>query len=111
MTPVKATIILITFCICGLLFCAIGLYFKSKKYLGALQEASATPEKANFAKAACILCGNISIGLGGFTIICGIITKLMPELFSYLALTYVIVLIVAFLIIIGKTSNGEKDKH
>lgn len=112
MTAQKATIILIAFCLCGLVFMALGLFLKSQKYLNSLQASFDTPQKAQDAVKSGKLCGSIAMGIGGFTLICGIITKLMPELFSYLALVYVIVLIIAFILIFSsiKINNGSNDE-
>lgn len=107
MSESKALVILISFCVFGLIFMAAGMYFLSEKYLGALKNASGSEEKAKAAVKSGRTCGYVSLGLGGFTVFCGIFAKLMPGIFSYLALAYVIVLIIAFVIITCTIKNKK----
>ena len=93
MTPQKQIIILVAFSLAGLIFIFQGIYFLSKKYQNALKE---TQNSENSAK----ILGYISLAIGFLTIFCGIILKIIPQVFQYLSLFYVIFLIASFSVII-----------
>ena len=100
MTPQKQIIILVAFSLAGLIFIFQGIYFLSKKYQNALKETQNSEKgKKNSENSAKIL-GYISLAIGFLTIFCGIILKIIPQVFQYLALFYVIFLIVSFSVII-----------
>lgn len=112
----KESIILIAFLICGILFLLAGMYFLSNKFLQSLQEAASSPEKQKAALLSGKISGYVSLGIGGFTVFCGIITKLMPQIFQYLAIAYVIILIAGFIILsasikIPKTTDNSENNH
>ena len=100
MTPQKQIIILVAFSLAGLIFIFQGIYFLSKKYLNALKVTKKSEKgKKNSENSAKIL-GYISLAIGFLTIFCGIILKIIPQVFQYLALFYVIFLIASFSVII-----------
>lgn len=96
-------IILITFSfIAGLCFSVIGFYFLSNHFIDKIKEAS--PDKSEKGIKNCIFrckgSGYVSISFGALTIMWGILLILFPTLVPALALTYMIFLIIAFLILV-----------
>lgn len=83
----------------GLAFISVGIYFISEQYQRKIAKSVIDDKKENQIKKTAKLCGFISIGIGSFTIFCGLICKFLPELFSIMSLFYVILLIVGFILI------------
>lgn len=84
------------FIVAGLVFLALGFYFSSKSYQKALAESRETPEEKEKAVIMGKLCGIIALALGGLTVAAGIIIKVLPQLFHYLAFAYILALIACF---------------
>jgi hypothetical protein len=83
MEHIKFVFLLILFSAVGLVFCGVGLYFLSERYL---ENYSG---KKSIVKAA----GLVSLALGILTVIMGIIMYVQPELLEYLVIFYLVVLI------------------
>lgn len=97
---------MIAFIVVGIIFLAAGFYFSSKTYLQALSDAHETDEEKRHAVISGKLCGTISLALGGLTVASGIAIKVVPKLFHYMALIYVLALIACFAALIF--SFGQK---
>ena len=82
MDSTKTLLIMIFFIIFGIVFIATGL------------------KKSRHLVKAGKLCGSVSMGIGAFTVFCGIIAKCFPSVFPFFALLYVIILIISFSLII-----------
>ncbi|MBQ1949427.1 MAG: hypothetical protein II367_04645 [Treponema sp.] len=107
LTDAKAAILLISFVFMGIVFFAAGLYFTSKTFLDSLKKSHETEEDGKRAVKSGKICGYVAMGTGGFTAFCGIITKIMPQIFSCLALVYVLALIAAFTVISRQFPQGN----
>lgn len=95
----KLILVMVLFIIFGLVFIIAGLYFSSEKYLSKIAESVLDEKKSKQIKKTGKLCGYVSISIGSFTIFCGIICKVLPQLFSVMSLFYVIILIIGFSLI------------
>lgn len=99
LTDTKASIVLIAFLFMGIVFFACGFYFTSKTFLQSLKQSQKDDSDKKKIEKSGKICGYVAMGTGGFTVFCGILTKLMPLIFPYLSLVYVLALIAAFTII------------
>ena len=99
MDSTKTLLIMIFFIIFGIVFIA-GLFFVSDAYLKKLSQSVADEKKSGQLVKAGKLCGSVSMGIGAFTVFCGIIAKCFPSVFPFFALLYVIILIISFSLII-----------
>lgn len=99
MSESKLLVLLIVFVMAGAVFIGIGMLFLSERYLKNLSDAYQDGEKGRNAVLSGKVCGFSAIGIGGLTIACGIVMRLVPSAFQYMALVYVIALIAAFLVI------------
>lgn len=88
--------------IAGVAFSAVGVYFLSEKYLNKLNDA--TPEKSpeNFSKnkLRSKTSGYTALGIGALTLTFGIMLLLFPTLAPALAITYMVILMIACLVLI-----------
>lgn len=100
MDSTKTLLIMIFFIIFGIVFIAAGLFFMSDAYLKKLSQSVADEKKSGQLVKAGKLCGSVSMGIGAFTVFCGIIAKCFPSVFPFFALLYVIILIISFSLII-----------
>lgn len=92
----RLTLIMVCFILAGVLFILAGLYFSSKKYQKSLADSHDNADEKTKAVTMGKLCGIISLALGGITVVSGIAIKIVPELFRYLSLFYVLALIACF---------------
>lgn len=72
----------------------------SDGYLKKLSQSVEDVKKSRHLLKAGKLCGSVSMGIGAFTVFCGIIAKFFPSVFPFFALLYVIILIISFSLII-----------
>ena len=100
MDSTKTLLIMIFFIIFGIVFIATGLFFMSDGYLKKLSQSVEDGKKSRHLVKAGKLCGSVSMGIGAFTVFCGIIAKFFPSVFPFFALLYVIILIISFSLII-----------
>ena len=76
-----------------------GFYFMSEGFLNSLRESRKDEESRRLAEYSGRLCGQVATGIGALTIFCGIMTKVFPQIFHFLALFYVIALMIGFMVI------------
>lgn len=76
-----------------------GFYFMSEGFLNSLKESREDEESRRLAEYSGRLCGQVATGIGALTIFCGIMTKVFPQIFHFLALFYVIALMIGFMVI------------
>ena len=76
-----------------------GFYFMSEGFLNSLRESREDEESRRLAEYSGRLCGQVATGIGALTIFCGIMTKVFPQIFHFLALFYVIALMIGFMVI------------
>lgn len=88
--------------IAGVAFSVVGVYFLSGSYLNKLNDA--TPEKSpeNFSKnkLRAKTSGYMGLGIGAATIMFGIMIMLFPTIAPALAITYMVILMIACLVLI-----------
>ncbi|MDE5898962.1 MAG: hypothetical protein K2H09_06845 [Treponemataceae bacterium] len=108
MSGSKATALLIVFVVAGAVFIGVGMLFLSERYLKNLSDAYQDERKRKRAVLSGKICGFAAVGIGGLTIVCGIIVRLVPSVFQYMALVYVIALIAAFLAISSAIKAGGR---
>lgn len=99
LTDEKALVVLICFAAAGLVFMVCGFYFMSEGFLNSLRESREDEESRRLAEYSGRLCGQVATGIGALTIFCGIMTKMFPQIFHFLALFYVIALMIGFMVI------------
>lgn len=96
MNEKNIVVAMIAFIVAGVIFMAVGFYFSSAKYQKALEDSRENAEDKRKAVIMGKLCGIIALALGGLTIAAGIIIKVMPQIFHYLAFVYILALIACF---------------
>ena len=99
MNNTKVLIVMIFFIFVGIIFFVFGMIFLSGKFLTSMGKLFTNEDKNKKSINSSKVYGYISLGIGGLTIFCGIMAKIFPQIFAYLALFYVICLIVSFVII------------
>lgn len=95
----KLIILFILSLFMGVVFIVLGFYFYGKKFLNKLIEASPVKDEKTMKKITLKAKGSayVSFGLGGLTIVWGIVLFCMPAITSILAFVYMIMLIIAFI--------------
>ena len=76
-----------------------GFYFMSEGFLNSLKESREDEGSRRLAEYSGRLCGQVATGISALTIFCGIMTKVFPQIFHFLALFYVIALMIGFMVI------------
>lgn len=99
LTDGKALIILICFSVVGIIFMAAGFYFMSDGFLKSLKESREDEKSRKQIECSGKLCGQVAMGIGALTVFCGVMTKVFPQIFHFLALFYVIALMIGFMVI------------
>lgn len=107
MSEAKLIFVMVVFIVVGIMFLAAGFYFSSKGYLQALADSREDENEKRNAVISGKLCGTIALALGGLTIVSGVCIKLVPKMFHYMALIYVLALIACFAALIF-TFNRKK---
>lgn len=96
---VKILLILILAIIMGIAFFVTGFIFRSQKFIDRLNAAAPVPSAELFKKNEIRAKGSsiVAFGIGGLTLIWGIIVFMLPSLAGILAIVYMVILIFAFL--------------
>lgn len=96
---IKLIVITATFIMAGIIFIAAGIYFSSAAFLNKLEESRTNDEEKIQTVHAGKTSGTTAVCIGTFTVLCGIITAVLPSVFPYLAMIYICALIASFCVI------------
>ena len=89
--------------IAGVAFTAAGVYFLSGSYLNKLNEATPKKSPENLAKnkLRAKASGYVGLGIGSLTIMFGVMLLMFPTIAPALALTYMVILMIACIILVA----------
>lgn len=88
--------------IAGIAFAVAGIYFLSGTYLNKVNEAAPEKSPENLAKnkMRAKTSGYVGLGIGALTIMFGIMLMMFPGIAPVLALTYMVILMIACIVLV-----------
>lgn len=100
MSEYKLILLMILLFVVGALFFVVGMYLNTNSFLDKLARATGSEEKGQKIKRGGKICAFISMGIGAFSIVCGGLIKLFPQIVMILSLLYVFLMMICLAIIV-----------
>ena len=97
MSQDKTILLMVLLFVAGALFFVVGLYLHSNSFLERLADSMGNEEKGKRIKKVGKICALISMGIGAFSIVCGGLIKLFPQIIMMLSLLYVFLMMICLL--------------
>lgn len=100
MSQDKTILLMVLLFVAGVLFLVVGFYLNTNSFLDKLAQSTGNEEKGRRIKRVGKICASISMGIGAFSIVCGGVIKLFPQIIMMLSLLYVFLMMACLIVIV-----------